>query len=129
MHRRVWGWYQAFCVLNAVLNVAFSLIFLRLGDYMHHLVVEPDPDVREAIIFAFTLTGQAFALIGFLFSVLNLLLIFRPRSESWYTAHLVNIALGLATGILTIPLFFLLIAWVKPTFKEWFLNPEPSSGG
>lgn len=108
------AWYAAYCYIAAAVNLAlfFGGVWL----------IRNASRVSSAEEWQFTaaLVGWSFAPVGLAFAILNFILPGLPRNRKMYTAHVVNIVLGLASGCL-IPLCLpLLIAWFKPEVRAYF---------
>lgn len=114
-------WYAWYCYTAAALNFALFVVSLWFALYASRLGYEDY--VAQAIV----LTAWCFAPVGLLFGILNLVLPRLPRTKNYYTAHVVNIVLGLGSICLAPFCLWLLVAWLRPDVRAYFHVPE--SGG
>lgn len=128
--RKAWGWYSAFCLANATFNCLVSGVCLLAVTRSQELQTEWfGEQLAESLPPWFlAMFAGTFAAVAAVFTIGNVLVLRAPRTKSWWAAHLINIVLGLGSGLLTVPCIFLFAVWIRPEVKAAFdpALPDPA---
>jgi hypothetical protein len=130
--RKAWAWYAWYCAANALLNAGLTTCALVVVARSQELQAEWFGEQMSENLPPWFLTMIAGALgsVAAVFVVSNLLLLRAPRNKAWWAAHLINIVLGLGSGLFTLPCVALFVMWIRPEVKAAFETAaDPASFG
>ena len=109
--------YRAYCILNVIWYVVVG--GLGVAGILLAKSADPEllpPDQGQIL----RLCGIILILIAVVFGTATVKLMQLPRTPTTYTAHFVNICLGLTTCLLTPLCLYLAIQWQKPELRAHF---------
>ena len=127
--RNAWKWYGAFCLANSLLNVFACALCLDVVSRSVDLQVAWfGQEVADQLppTFVAMLAGVA-GVVAAIFGVGNALILRAPMTKLWWVIHLLNIAVGLASGLFTLPCLWLITQWLRPEVRSVFVTPIKKS--
>jgi len=123
--KRAWHWYGVFCMANAMLNFfacAGCLYVVSRSQELQALWF-PASIAEQLPPWYLTMIAGTFGLALCIFGIGNALLMRSPFTKLWWGIHLVNIVVGLGSGVFTLPCLWLLVEWTKAEVKRAFSAP------
>lgn len=120
--KRAWHWYGVFCIANAMLNFVACAACLYVVSRSQELMASWFPaDIAEQLPpWYLTMIAGTLGAVACMFGIGNAMLLRAPFNRVWWGIHLVNIAVGLGSGVFTLPCLWLIIEWCKPEVKKAF---------
>lgn len=128
--RRVWAVYVAYCALSSAANLGLFLFILWMR--VHRSEIWPGWIGQEtydaAPLYVFEIIEVCGLAIGAFFCVGDIAVVFIPKNDKGWIVGIVNIALGLGSGLFTPICLWLIFQWLGKGFREEFRGqPTPES--
>jgi hypothetical protein len=125
------GYYRFTCYLAALIN-AFSGIFAFFFFFRFPELYRDFPESSQATLplWYLQLVCVVTGVVCIFFTAANIYLPSAPRTQKWWTAHLINLILMAGGCCTTIPAVIALINWFRPDVRGMFgfEPPRPPEG-
>ncbi len=123
-----------FCCYLAAINYALSGIFVFFMFFRIPELHRESPGSSGAVfpILYFQLMCAVMGVVFILFTAANVYLPSAPRTQKWWTIHLINVILMVAGCCTIIPAVITLFNWFRPDVRAMFgfapSSPPPPEG-